>query len=140
MASSSTVFDFESIRTSQSNNSKFICILYIILNVQFNHVFLFKKFQTRRQIFGSLLTFHIFDDAGSIYISDNCEPPARQLKQLVRACGGQYTSNVTTANVVVGYTPQRIDNIHEKWILDCITQGALLNKNEYALVNNNIIT
>ncbi|VVC30412.1 BRCT domain [Cinara cedri] len=99
-----------------------------------------KKFQARRQMFGSLLTFHIFDDAGSIYISNTCEPSARQLKRLVRACGGQCTNNETTANIVVGYTFLGIGNIHEKWILDCITQGVLLNKNKYALVDSNIIT
>jgi len=85
-----------------------------------------------------LLKFHIFDDAGSIYISDTCEPSPKHLKQLVRACGGRCTSSRTTAKVVVGYTDQMHSNINEKWILDCITQGLLLNKDKYILVNNTI--
>jgi len=94
----------------------------------------------RRHTFGSLMTFHIFDNAGKIYISHDCDPPAKLLRRLVRACGGHCTNNETKANVVVGYTPQLMnDNIHEKWILDCITQGILLNKNQYIIVNTNDI-
>lgn len=92
-----------------------------------------KEFQVRRQTFGSLLTFHIFDNVGRIYISDTCEPPAKLLRRLVRACGGHCTSTETKADVVVGYTPQMNNNIQEKWILDCITQGILLNKNQYTI-------
>ncbi|XP_001949045.2 uncharacterized protein LOC100168837 [Acyrthosiphon pisum] len=96
-----------------------------------------KEFQLRRHTFGSLMTFNIFDNVGRIYISNTCEPHAKLLRRLVRACGGHCTSAETKANVVVGYTPQMIDNIHEKWILDCITQGTLLNKNLYMIVNTN---
>lgn len=99
------------------------CLFYFIL----------KEFQVRRHTFGSLLTFHIFDNVGRIYISDTCEPPAKLLRRLVRACGGHCTSTETKADVVVGYTPQMNNNIHEKWILDCITQGILLNKNQYTI-------
>lgn len=98
----------------------------------------FKEFQVRRHTFGPLLKFHIFTDAGSIYISDACEPSSKHLKQLVRACGGRCTSSETMAKVVVGYTCRMRNNINEKWILDCITQGTLLNKNQYILVNNTI--
>ncbi|CAI6354085.1 unnamed protein product [Macrosiphum euphorbiae] len=96
-----------------------------------------KDFQIRRhKIFGSALKFNIFDDAG-IYISDSCESPAKLLRRLVQACGGHCTSTESIANVVVGYTLQMNNNIHEKWILDCITQGILLNKCQYNLVNFN---
>uniref|UniRef100_A0A2H8TMI7 Microcephalin n=1 Tax=Melanaphis sacchari TaxID=742174 RepID=A0A2H8TMI7_9HEMI len=95
-----------------------------------------KEFQIRRHTFGSLLTFHIFDNAGRIYISDTCDPPSKVLRRLVRACGGHCTSTVTKADVVVGFTPQINNNIHEKWILDCITQGILLNKNQYTMIVN----
>ncbi|XP_022174220.1 uncharacterized protein LOC111036501 [Myzus persicae] len=98
-----------------------------------------KEFQIRRHTFGSLMTFHIFDNVGKIYISNTCDPPAKLLRRLVRACGGQCTSTETKANVVVGYTPQMKDNIHAKWILDSITQGILLNKNQYMIVNTNDI-
>ncbi|XP_060877830.1 uncharacterized protein LOC132950410 isoform X2 [Metopolophium dirhodum] len=96
-----------------------------------------KEFQLRRHTFGSLMTFNIFDNVGRIYISNTCEPQAKLLRRLVRACGGHCTSTETKANVVVGYTPQMNDNIHEKWILDCVTQGTLLNKNQYMIVNTN---
>lgn len=91
----------------------------------------------RRHTFGSLLTFHIFDDAGNIYISQKCEPSAKSLKQLVRACGGKCTNNEIMANIVVGHTSRTNNNISEKWILDCITEGSLLNKDEYVLINDN---
>lgn len=84
-----------------------------------------------------MLKFHIFDNAGKIYISDTCKSPAKLLKRLVNACGGHCTSTKSIANVVIGDTPQMDDNIHEKWILDCISQGILLNKNHYKLVNTN---
>lgn len=80
-----------------------------------------------------MLTFHIFDSAGSIFLSDTCEPSARNLKRLIHACGGICTSIEATANIVVGYTPLLKDNIHEKWILDCITQGILLDKSQYKI-------
>ncbi|XP_060856102.1 uncharacterized protein LOC132933848 isoform X2 [Metopolophium dirhodum] len=97
-----------------------------------------KDFQIRRNtIFGSALKFNIFDNAGRIYISDSCESPAKLLRRLVHACGGHCTSTESIANVVVGYTLQMNNNIHEKWILDCITQGKLLNKCQYNLVNSN---
>ncbi|XP_027851704.2 microcephalin-like [Aphis gossypii] len=97
-----------------------------------------KEFQIqRRSTFGSVLKFHIFDNAGKIYISDTCKSPAKLLKRLVNACGGHCTSTKSIANVVIGDTPQMDDNIHEKWILDCISQGILLNKNHYKLVNTN---
>ncbi|KAL4143649.1 hypothetical protein QTP88_005960 [Uroleucon formosanum] len=96
-----------------------------------------KEFQLRRHTFGSLMTFNIFDNVGKIYISNTSEPHAKLLKRLVRACGGHCTNTETKANVVVGYSPQMNDNIHEKWILDCITQGTLLNKNQYMIVNTN---
>lgn len=99
--------------------------------------FVLKEFQIRRQTFGTLMTFNIFDNVGRIYISNTCEPPAKLLKRLVRACGGHCTSTKTMANIVVGYTPQMNDYIQEKWILDCITQGILLNKNQYMIVNTN---
>ncbi|XP_025420751.1 uncharacterized protein LOC112690864 isoform X2 [Sipha flava] len=97
-----------------------------------------KKFQTRRNTFGSLLTFHIFDEAGSIYVSNTCKPSAKHIKRLVRTCGGKCTSIVTKANIVVGKTSQITNNIQEKWVLDCITQGTLLNKDQYIIVDNNI--
>lgn len=78
-----------------------------------------------------MLTFHIFDEVGYIYVSNRCEPSAKQLKRLVRACGGKCTNIETRANVVVGKTPQMNNNVNEKWILDCITQGLLLNKDQY---------
>ncbi|KAF0741929.1 microcephalin isoform X1 [Aphis craccivora] len=97
-----------------------------------------KEFQVQRHsTFGSVLKFHIFDKAGKIYISDTCKSPAKLLKRLVNACGGHCTSTKSIANVVIGETPQMDDNIHEKWILDCISQGILLNKNQYKLVNTN---
>jgi len=102
-------------------------------------LFILKEFQIRRRTFGSFFTFHIFDNVGRIYVSNSCDPPAKDLKRLVRACGGHCTSIETKANVVVGYTPQMNNNIHEKWILDCITQGILLNINQYMLVNTNRI-
>lgn len=82
-----------------------------------------------------MLTFHIFDDVGVIYISNLCKPSARNLKRLVRACGGQCTNDETLANVVVGYTNRIDNNIHEKWILDSISQGKLLNKYQYRIEN-----
>lgn len=85
------------------------------------------------------MTFNIFDNVGKIYISNTCEPHAKLLKRLVRACGGRCTNTETKANVVVGYSPQINDNVHENWILDCITQGTLLNKNQYMIVNTNDI-
>jgi len=84
-----------------------------------------------------VLKFHIFDNAGKIYISDTCKSPPKLLKRLVNACGGHCTSIKSIANVVIGETPQMDDNIHEKWILDCISQGILLNKKQYKLVNTN---
>ncbi|XP_003244772.1 microcephalin isoform X1 [Acyrthosiphon pisum] len=97
-----------------------------------------KHFQIRRHsTFGSELKFNIFDDVGRIYISDSCESPAKLLRRLVHACGGLCTNTESNANVVVGYTLQMKNNIHEKWILDCITQGILLNKCQYNLVNSN---
>lgn len=96
-----------------------------------------KAFQMRRHTFGSSLTFHIFHNVGRIYISDTCEPPAKLLRRLVRACGGHCTSTETNADVAVGYTQQMNNNIHEKWILDSITQGILLNKYQYMLTNTN---
>lgn len=86
----------------------------------------------------SLLKFHIFDNVGRIYISDTCKPSAKQLKQLILACGGKCTNIENRASVVIGYTKQIIYNIHEKWILDCITEGKLLPKSQYRLANNNI--
>lgn len=83
-----------------------------------------------------MLTFHIFDDAGTIYIADTCEPSAKDLKRLIRSCGGQCTSIETMADVVVGHTPRMINNVSEKWILDCVSQGTLLNKYQYKLLNN----
>uniref|UniRef100_A0A2S2PWA9 Microcephalin n=1 Tax=Sipha flava TaxID=143950 RepID=A0A2S2PWA9_9HEMI len=77
---------------------------------------------------------HIFDEAGSIYLSNVCDPSANHLKRLVRACGGKCTTNVNKANIVVGYTPLAINTmIHEMWILDCITQGTLLDENPYRI-------
>lgn len=92
-----------------------------------------KAFQIRRNTFGSLLTFHIFDNAGKIYISNTCEPSAKNLKRLVRVCGGHCTNNEIVAEIVVGRTLQMNNNIHEKWIFDCITQGTLLNTNQYLI-------
>lgn len=97
-----------------------------------------KDFQIRRHTAsGSALKFNIFDNAGKIYISDSCESPAKLLRRLVHACGGHCTSTESIANVVIGYTLQMNNNIHEKWILDCVTQGILLNKCQYNLVNSN---
>lgn len=98
----------------------------------------FKEFQIRRHTFGSLLKFHIFDNAGNVYVSNACELSPKYLKQLVRACGGRCTSSEAIANVVVGYTSRMHNNINEKWILDCITQGSLLNKDQYLLTDNTI--
>lgn len=117
-------------------------VFYLFINVQINiykHVFfIFKDFQIRRHTtFGLELKFNIFDNAGKIYISNSCESPAKLLRRLVHACGGHCTSIESIANVVVGYTLQMNNNIHEKWILDCITQGVLLNKCQYNLVNSN---
>lgn len=78
-----------------------------------------------------MLTFHIFDEAGIIYVSNTCEPSSKHLKRLVRACGGKCTGIEAKANIVVGKTPQMNNNINEKWILDCITHGILLNKDQY---------
>jgi len=100
--------------------------------------FFFKDFQIRRHsTFGLALKFNIFNNAGKIYISDSCESPAKLLRRLVHACGGHCASTESVAKVVVGYTLQMNNNIHEKWILDCITQGTLLNKCQYNLVNSN---
>uniref|UniRef100_A0A2S2PST0 Microcephalin n=1 Tax=Schizaphis graminum TaxID=13262 RepID=A0A2S2PST0_SCHGA len=88
-----------------------------------------KEFQLQRHTtFGSVLKFHIFDNAGKIYISDTCKSPAKLLKRLVHACCGHCTNNKSIANIVVGDTPKMDNNVDEKWILDCITQGILLNK------------
>jgi len=100
---------------------------------------IFKVYQTRRHIFGSSLKFHIFDNAGSIYISNTCQPNFKQLKQLVRACGGKCSSIQTTADVVVGYTPVMNNNVNEKWILDCITQGLLLYQFHYKFADHEVI-
>lgn len=97
-----------------------------------------KEFQIRRQTFGKYLTFHIFDDAGNIYVSNTCQPPAKHLRRLVRVCGGKCTSIETMADVVVGYTSRMYNNVNEKWILDCVTEGSLINISSYALPNNNI--
>lgn len=96
----------------------------------------FKEFQLQRHTkFGSMLKFQIFDNAGKIYISDTCKSPAKLLKRLVHACGGHCTNTKSIANIVVGDTPKMDNNVDEKWILDCITQGILLNKSQYKLVN-----
>lgn len=93
-------------------------------------------FQIRRHtIFGSTSKFNLFNKAGKIYISDTCEPSAKILKRLVHACGGHCTNNKHTATVVVGNTPEMNNNVHEKWILDCITQGILLSHYQYKIVN-----
>ncbi|XP_060847460.1 uncharacterized protein LOC132927023 [Rhopalosiphum padi] len=95
-----------------------------------------KEFQLQRHTkFGSMLKFHIFDNAGKIYISDTCKSPAKLLKRLVHACGGHCTNTKSIANIVVGDTPKMDNNVDEKWILDCITKGILLNKSQYKLVN-----
>ncbi|XP_026819681.1 uncharacterized protein LOC113558423 [Rhopalosiphum maidis] len=95
-----------------------------------------KEFQSQRHTtFGSVLKFHIFDNAGKIYISDTCKSPAKLLKRLVHACGGHCTNTKSIANVVVGDTPTMDNDVDEKWILDCITQGILLDKSQYKLVN-----
>lgn len=99
---------------------------------------LLKEFQIRRQSFGSSLKFHIFHGAGIIYIADTCEPFTNDLKRLVHSCGGQCTSIESMADVVVGYTPRMNKNVDDMWILDCVSQGMLLNKFQYMLVNTKI--
>lgn len=83
------------------------------------------------------LKFHIFGSVGIMYIADTCES-ARDLKRLVRACGGQCTSIETMADVVIGHTPRINNSVSENWILDCVCQGVLLDKFQYKLVNNNM--
>lgn len=42
------------------------------------------------------------------------------------------------ADIVVGYTSRMYNNVNEKWILDCVTEGNLINLSSYALPNHNI--
>lgn len=42
------------------------------------------------------------------------------------------------ADVVVGYTSRMYNNVNEKWILDCVTEGSLINISSYTLTSNNI--
>lgn len=101
-----------------------------------NLIILFKEFQIQHNTICSSARFNIFYDVGFIYLAETCKPSAKTLKQLIRICGGICVSIETLANVVIGSTPNMNNNISEKWILDCITQGSLLNKCHYKLVNN----
>jgi len=85
------------------------------------------------------LKFNIFGDAGNIFISDVCEPKPNQLKQLVRICGGKCVNNSTAAKVLVGFSLLADNYIHERWILDCITQGSLLDQSNYIVANNEVM-
>jgi len=88
---------------------------------------MFKLFQKKRQTYGSFLTFHIFDKAGSIFLMKSCKPSANDLKRLVEACGGICVNHITEARIKVG------ENVDVKWILDCITHGLLLDLEPYKI-------
>lgn len=92
---------------------------------------LFKEFQIQQHRSDSRLTFHIFDNAGFIFIANDCKPSARDLKQLVRLCGGKCTDVEKKANIMVG---QMSCHVSTKWILDCIIQGTLLDTSLF--INN----
>lgn len=64
-------------------------------------------------------------------MAKNCNPSARQLKRLVHACGGKCTPIESKAYIVVGKTRQIKNNVKESWILDCITEGRVLTRDQY---------
>ncbi|XP_077870405.1 uncharacterized protein LOC102805140 [Saccoglossus kowalevskii] len=70
----------------------------------------------------------IFITASPLYIAENSLPPQNRLTELVTLCGGTVCNTLRTARLCVGKTKIKNDvpMIEEKWILDCITQHAIL--------------
>ncbi|XP_076059112.1 microcephalin [Oratosquilla oratoria] len=66
----------------------------------------------------------LFSSAGNIYVTDNCTPPAPQLKELLELCGANLVKSTRSANIIIGKGAIGIDgkvkHLQEKWILDSI--------------------
>ena len=65
----------------------------------------------------------LFKNSGAIYLDPSCQPPPKELKELVTLCGGKVTGSKSRAKCCVGGSDG--DCVSEQWVLDSVTMVHL---------------
>lgn len=77
----------------------------------------------------------LFAECPPMYVSENCAPPRDSLMSLIGLCGGKVSTSLRNAGICIGSMTRKtqVVNVTEQWILDCITQHAVLPFASFAL-------
>uniref|UniRef100_A0A1B6FEQ9 BRCT domain-containing protein n=1 Tax=Cuerna arida TaxID=1464854 RepID=A0A1B6FEQ9_9HEMI len=101
-----------------------------------------KQARVERQAFGPEFNLELFRGVGPLYVCRATVPPAADLMELLRLCGGTVVSSARTARIVIGSSSPLSPSgrrpplvVSEKWILDSITKLTQLNPYDY-IVND----
>lgn len=76
-----------------------------------------------------------------MYVCRSTSPPAPDLAELLRLCGGAVVGSARAARIVVGlarpfsptFSTRRPLVVTERWVLDSVTRLSLLNPQDYAI-------
>eukprot|EP00112_Aurelia_sp_Birch-Aquarium-sp1_P013934 Seg298.40 transcript_id=Seg298.40/GoldUCD/mRNA.D3Y31 product=Microcephalin protein_id=Seg298.40/GoldUCD/D3Y31 len=78
----------------------------------------------------------LFQDHTPFFVAEETVPPREEVSKLLRKCGGRVTSNAKKAEISVGFCSQLDDSIlcvEERWLLDCIMKGEIIDTVGYHL-------
>lgn len=89
--------------------------------------------RSERQAFGSRYRMDLFGECGgTFYVSERCEVPQDQLRELIITCGGKITGNALAARYLlvssledVGGVPKGAFCVSPQWILDSIQENRV---------------
>ncbi|KAL9700952.1 hypothetical protein quinque_004393 [Culex quinquefasciatus] len=89
--------------------------------------------RSERQAFGSRYRMDLFGECGgTFYVSERCEVPQDQLRELIITCGGKITGNAQAARYLlvssledVGGVPKGAFCVSPQWILDSIQENRV---------------
>uniref|UniRef100_A0A1B6L2I6 BRCT domain-containing protein n=1 Tax=Graphocephala atropunctata TaxID=36148 RepID=A0A1B6L2I6_9HEMI len=97
-----------------------------------------KQARIERQAFGPEFSLELFRGVGPLYVCRATVPPAVDLIELLRLCGGSVVSSARAARIVVGNSSLLSPSgqrpplvVSEKWILDTVTKLTQLSPYDY---------
>jgi len=94
-----------------------------------------RNLRKERRTWQGLFKSELFNEIGSIYVSNQCRAPRDELRELVQAGGGQVAKQPRVAQVLVG-EEREIEGVHcvtEKWILDSVQFHVVMPFSDYPL-------
>ncbi|XP_055538258.1 uncharacterized protein LOC129725890 [Wyeomyia smithii] len=94
--------------------------------------------RSERQAFGSRYRMELFADCGAFYVSQHCQVPQDQLRELIITCKGKLVGNALNAKYLIVQSRRDVKHVPSgsyclgpMWVLDCISFNKLKKTYKY---------